>query len=114
MFDLGATVCTGSRPDCPRCPVRRQCRWHQRGLSDPDPWRSSPSVRVHSPFTGSDRQGRGRLLDVLRHGAVAPEALGAACGWPDDQERAERITDSLVAEGFAEWAGGPPARLRLR
>jgi A/G-specific adenine glycosylase len=112
MFDLGATVCT-PRPACERCPMRRQCRWALRRHADADPWRASPSVRPQAPFAGSDRQGRGRLVHALRQGAVSRPALAAACGWPDDPERAERITDSLVAEGFAEWAPGRPPRLRL-
>jgi A/G-specific adenine glycosylase len=113
MFDLGATVCT-ARPACDRCPMRRQCRWALRHHADADPWRASPSVRPQAPFVGSDRQGRGRLVHALRQGAVSRPGLAAACGWPDDPERAERITASLVTEGFAEWAPGRPARLQLR
>jgi len=114
MFDLGATVCTAAAPACGRCPLRHQCRWKRAGLSAPDPWRASPSVRPQAPFAGSDRQGRGRLVQALRHGAVSREMLAAACGWPDDASRAERISVSLVAEGFAEWADGHPAMLQLR
>ncbi len=114
MFDLGATVCTAARPACGLCPLRHQCRWRRRGLADPDPWRASPSVRPQSKFAGSDRQGRGRLLDALRQGGVRREMLPAACGWSDDPSRAERIADSLVAEGFAQWAAGRPPQLRLR
>jgi hypothetical protein len=40
--------------------------------------------------------------------------VASACGWPDDAPRAERITVSLVAEGFAEWTDSRPALLRLR
>jgi A/G-specific adenine glycosylase len=114
MFDVGATVCTASRPKCGACPLRHLCRWKRAGLSEPDPWRASPSVRPQSPFTGSDRQGRGRLVDALRQGAVAPDMVASACGWPDDPVRAERITASLVLEGFARWDEGSPPRLRLR
>jgi A/G-specific adenine glycosylase len=113
MFDLGATVCT-ARPACDRCPMRRQCRWALRDHADPDPWRASPSVRPQAPFVGSDRQGRGRLVHALRQGAVSRSALAVACGWPDDPERAERITVSLVTEGFAEWTPGRHPRLQLR
>jgi A/G-specific adenine glycosylase len=113
MFDLGATVCTAARPACDRCPLRPQCRWRRDGLSDPDPWRASPSVRPQAPFTGSDRQGRGRLIHALRHGTVAQDVLASACGWPEDPVRAERITASLVAEGFARWDDGHPPRLQL-
>jgi A/G-specific adenine glycosylase len=116
MFDLGATVCTGSRPDCPRCPLRQQCRWRRAGWPEPDPWRASPAVRAQPAFAGSDRQGRGRLLGRLRGGAVGRDSLAAACGWPDDLVRAERIAGALVAEGFAGWVVGTAgaAVLQLR
>ena len=104
MFDLGATVCTGVRPRCDSCPLRRQCRWRRRGCPEPDPWRARPGARIQSSFAGSDRQGRGRLLQTLREGGVAPEALAEACGWPDDAARAERTAAALVAEGFACWS----------
>jgi A/G-specific adenine glycosylase len=111
LFDLGATVCTGTRPKCSSCPLQRQCRWWRSGLTEPDPWRATPSARPQSTFAGSDRQGRGRLLHALRAGPVAADALAEACGWPDDQARSERIGAALVAEGFAHWRAG---RLRLR
>jgi A/G-specific adenine glycosylase len=114
MFDLGATVCTGSRPACLRCPLRQQCRWRKSGMSEPDPWRASPSVRTQSRFAGSNRQGRGRLLTTLRAGPVDRDALARACGWPDDEPRAKRIAEALVAEGFAEWTPEAAPVLRLR
>ena len=114
MFDLGATVCTATRPGCGVCPLRLQCRWRRRGLTGPDPWRASPSVRPQSRFAGSDRQGRGRLVHALRRGGVSGESLPAVCGWSGDRARAERIADALVAEGFAEWSRGHPRRLHLR
>jgi A/G-specific adenine glycosylase len=113
MFDLGATVCTGTRPDCGGCPLRRQCAWRRDGADEADPWRSSPSARAQSAFAGSDRQGRGRLLDALRRGGVAAPALAGACGWPDDRARAERIAAAMVAEGFARWSGKADPVLRL-
>jgi A/G-specific adenine glycosylase len=115
MFDLGATVCTAAHPGCPRCPLRRQCVWHrQRSAAPPDPWRLSPTARPQRAFAGSDRQGRGRLLDALRRGGVPRAALPGACGWPDDPERAGRVAASLVDEGFARWCGRGAAVLRLR
>ena len=116
MFDLGATVCTAARPDCTRCPLRRQCAWRRQGLqgAGADPWRSSPTARPQSTFEGSDRQGRGRLLDALRSGPVRQSALPAACGWPGDRVRAERVAAAVVAEGFARLSGGKDPVLRLR
>ena len=116
MFDLGATVCTASGPDCTACPMRRQCRWRRAGRAGPaapDPWRAGPSARPQSVFAGSDRQGRGRLLDALRTGTVPEKRLAAACGWPDDPPRAARIAAALVDEGFARWSGGADPVLRL-
>ena len=114
MFDVGATVCTAALPACERCPLRRQCRWRREGDADQDPWRASPSVRTQTTFVGSDRQGRGRLVHALRHGGVSQAMLASACGWPDDPGRADRITASLVAEGFAEWTKGSARQLHLR
>ena len=113
MFDLGATVCTGTRPGCARCPLRRQCAWRRDGAIGADPWRSGPTVRRQSPFAGSDRQGRGRLLHALRAGGVERAALAGACGWPDDPARAEVVAAALVAEGFARWSGAAAPVLRL-
>ena len=114
MFDLGATVCTAARPDCARCPLRRRCAWRRDGVDTADPWRLSPTARPQSTFAGSDRQGRGRLLDALRRGGVRRDGLADACGWPLDAARARRVAEALVAEGFAEWSGGRVPVLRLR
>ena len=117
MFDLGATVCTAAAPACGLCPLRHQCRWKRGGLSAPDPWRASPSVRAQAPFAGSDRQGRGRLVQALRQGAVSQEMLASACGWPDDAPRAR--ADLGVARGRGVCRVGrrspghaPPALMR--
>ena len=116
MFDLGATVCGAARPDCGRCPLRRQCAWRRQGVDaeGTDPWRLSPTARPQSTFAGSDRQGRGRLLDALRHGDVRGSGLASACGWPEDRARAERVAAAVVSEGFAMWSGGKDPVLRLR
>ncbi len=81
------------------------------------PRRASPSVDPvvgtagtgarQSRFEGSDRQGRGRLVDALRVGPVdlAPRNLATVMGWPDDPDRAERVTAGVIADGLAERAG---------
>jgi A/G-specific adenine glycosylase len=112
MFDLGATVCR-ARPDCERCPLRRLCAWRRRGGADP--WRAGAATRRQSVFAGSDRQGRGRLLEALRGGDVPAGAVAVACGWPDDVARAQRVAAAVVKEGFACWRGDTvPPVLRLR
>jgi A/G-specific adenine glycosylase len=113
MFDLGATVCVASRPRCTGCPLRRLCAWRRAGEGADDPWRASPSAQPQRAFAGSDRQGRGRLLDALRRGSVRRSELATACGWPDDAPRADRVAAALVAEGFADWSGASRPVLRL-
>jgi A/G-specific adenine glycosylase len=94
MIDLGATVCLRRAPRCGECPVSAHCRWN--GGADP----AAPAHR-QSTFEGSDRQGRGRLVDALRAGPVLVERIPDAAGWPDDPARALRIAHTLVADGLA-------------
>ena len=101
LLDLGATVCTSRAPACSACPVRRRCRWASAGRPTPDPAKDSAGVStVQARFEGSDRQGRGRLVAVLREGPVRPDGLAAATGWPGDPGRALRVSDALVSEGL--------------
>jgi A/G-specific adenine glycosylase len=95
MLDLGATVCTARNPTCDACPVAADCVWRATGGDDPH------VTTRQSTFAGSDRQGRGRLVDALRLGPVAVADVPGACGWPDDPERAHRIAASLVTDGLA-------------
>jgi A/G-specific adenine glycosylase len=97
LLDLGALVCR-PRPRCEACPLAvGGCAWRAAGQPAPDPWRAGPR---QSRFEGSDRQGRGRLVDALRHGPVNVDRLADAAGWPDDPERARRVAESLVVEGL--------------
>jgi A/G-specific adenine glycosylase len=103
MLDLGALVCVAQSARCGQCPVRDVCRWRGQGG---DPSRSSGGVsRGQSRFAGSDRQGRGRLVDALRRGPLDGDALASAAGWPDDHPRALRVAETLVTDGLACWKG---------
>jgi A/G-specific adenine glycosylase len=103
ILDLGARVCTARRPACATCPLAMVCRWRAGG--GPDPSARLGAAGRSAPFAGSDRQGRGRLLDALRAGPVAVADLAPACGWPDDGDRASRIAAGLVSDGFASFEG---------
>lgn len=96
LMELGATVCTASRPSCDDCPLRQGCAW--RGLG-PDPAEGSAAVsRVQARFEGSDRQARGSLMRRLADG---PVAIGdAARVMRRDASTAERLVDALVDEGL--------------
>ncbi len=101
MLDLGAMVCTRRDPDCGRCPVRDTCAWAMAGQPLPDPADGSAGVSTgQSRFAGSDRQGRGRLVEALRRGPVDREALPEAMGWPGDERRADRVAATLVIDGL--------------
>ncbi len=101
LLDLGALVCGVDRPRCEECPLRRRCRWAAMRLSGPDPAQGSAGVSTgQSRFAGSDRQGRGRLVDALRRGAVGPDRVGEEVGWPDDPVRVERMVSVLIDEGM--------------
>ncbi len=106
VFDLGALVCRKRSPACDRCPIRAQCRWASAGFPAPDPIDGSAGISAaQSRFDGSDRQGRGRLIDALRSGPVTDAGLAAAMGWPDDPERGHRVARSLLRDGLAERDG---------
>ncbi len=113
MLDLGASVCRRRAPVCADCPVAHACAWAVAGRPPPDPADGSAGVaRGQSRFEGSDRQGRGRLVDALREtGAVPSDALAAGAGWPDDHERARRVASGLVRDGLAVWAADGALRM---
>jgi A/G-specific adenine glycosylase len=59
-----------------------------------------------SRFDGSDRQGRGRLVEALRAADVAAADVPAAMGWPHDAARAARVAATLVADGLIQQTEG--------
>ena len=93
-MELGALVCVAGTPRCGACPVRDRCAWRLAG----SPAHTGPPRRVQK-FAGTDRQVRGRLLDVLRaaHHPVAAAELDAA--WDDAVQRS-RCLDSLLTDGL--------------
>ena len=94
VMELGALVCRPVNPRCPACPLRDTCAWRLAG-HPPD---AGPPRRVQD-FAGTDRQCRGRLMDVLRahEGSVTADQLAAA--WEDEEQRG-RCTASLLLDGL--------------
>ncbi len=102
LMELGGAVCRRRRPDCAACPLASGCAWAASGLAPPDPADGSAGVSTGQPrFDGSDRQGRGRLVDALRAGPVPVAEVAAVMGWPDDPARADRVTVGVLADGLA-------------
>ena len=107
MLDVGAGWCTAKDPQCDSCPFLGVCAWAEAGRPEPDPARGSAGVSgKQSRFAGSDRQGRGRLVDALRSGPVDTGDLATVMGWPGDPDRAARVAATLVTDGLARVADG--------
>ena len=88
IMDLGATVCRPV-PKCGECPLAGSCAWTAAGRPDPDPSIGSAGVSGRqTPYHGSARQARGRVLRSLLDGPVPRDDL------PSD------VVDSLIADGL--------------
>ncbi|RZT88821.1 A/G-specific DNA-adenine glycosylase [Pseudonocardia sediminis] len=96
LMELGAVVCTARTPHCGLCPASSVCAWVANGR----PAYDGPRKPVQG-FAGTDRQVRGKLLDVLRDspGPVPRAALDAV--WSDAGQR-DRCLDSLLVDGLCE------------
>ena len=102
VLELGATHCRKRSVACDTCPVERHCAWRGAG---PDPAVGSANTGSgKSRFEGSDRQGRGRLLDVLRERELPAAQADAVTGW-DDDDRTARVVEGLVRDGLVERRG---------
>jgi A/G-specific adenine glycosylase len=96
LMELGAVVCTAARPRCDACPLTARCRWRRDGY----PVYDGPTVRPQK-FAGTDRQVRGRLLDVLR-GAPGPvTATVLDLAWAEPVQR-DRALASLIRDGLID------------
>ena len=99
VMELGALVCTAREPKCGACPIADQCAWLAAGK----PAYDGPPRRGQA-WAGTDRQCRGRLLDVFRsaNSTVSTAQLDAA--WGDVVQR-ERCLETLIADGLVEVVG---------
>jgi A/G-specific adenine glycosylase len=104
-MELGALVCVAGTPRCGACPVRDRCSWRLAG----SPPHDGPARRVQK-FAGTDRQVRGRLLDVLRAAPAPVPAPELDAAWDDAVQRS-RCLDSLLADGLVEQT--PDGRFTL-
>jgi A/G-specific adenine glycosylase len=95
-MELGQVVCTARSPRCADCPVIAGCAWHRAGK----PAYTGPAKPVQK-FAGTDRQVRGRLLDVLRGSPVPVTRADLDAAWSDAAQR-DRCLDSLLVDGLVE------------
>ena len=95
LMELGATVCTSRSPKCGLCPLS-VCAWRSRGYPA-----SSERRRVQK-YAGTDRQVRGRLLDVLRDNTSPVTRAQLDVAWLTDTAQRDRALDSLLVDGLVE------------
>lgn len=99
LMELGATVCTARSPRCGLCPLSA-CAWRTAGF----PPAEAPARRPQR-YAGTDRQVRGRLLDVLRANAAPVERAALDVVWLTDTAQRDRALDSLLIDGLVEQTG---------
>lgn len=99
LMELGALVCTASRPRCDVCPLAARCVWRAAG----SPAYQGPPRRGQA-WAGTDRQCRGRLMAALREadGSVADDQLART--WHEADQRT-RCLAGLVEDGLVVRAG---------
>jgi A/G-specific adenine glycosylase len=96
LMELGATVCTARAPRCGLCPLSA-CAWRSRGYPA-----STTSARRVQRYAGTDRQVRGRLLDVLRGNDSPVTRAELDVAWLTDTAQRDRALDSLLVDGLVE------------
>jgi A/G-specific adenine glycosylase len=96
LMELGATVCTARSPRCGICPLS-VCAWRSAGY----PAATTRARRVQR-YAGTDRQVRGRLLDVLRNHDSPVTRAQLDIAWLTDTAQRDRALDSLLVDGLVE------------
>lgn len=94
LMELGATVCTARTPKCGLCPLD-ECAWRSAGF----PPATGPARRAQT-FAGTDRQVRGRLLDVLRDSDSPVTRAQLDVAWTTDAAQRDRALFSLLDDGL--------------
>jgi A/G-specific adenine glycosylase len=96
LMELGATVCTARAPKCGICPLTA-CAWR-----DADYPAGDGPPRPTQRYAGTDRQVRGKLLDVLRGSSVPVPRTHLDVVWLTDTAQRDRALDSLLVDGLVE------------
>ena len=96
LMELGATVCTARSPCCGLCPLSA-CAWRSVGYPP-----ATTAARRVQRYAGTDRQVRGRLLDVLRGNDSPVTRAQLDVAWLTDTAQRDRALDSLLVDGLVE------------
>jgi A/G-specific adenine glycosylase len=94
-MELGALVCTSTKPKCEICPLTNSCFWHAKGF----PSSHNTKKRVQQ-WHGTDRQCRGVVIEFLRnHPKATKNSLSIV--W-EDSSQLEKCLESLINDGLIQ------------
>lgn len=96
-MELGALICTARSPKCDECPASRLCAWQLAGCPADD-----GPVRRGQSWHGTDRQVRGRIVQLLRESPDPVPRHTLDLTWPDDASKVERCLTGLIGDGLVE------------
>jgi A/G-specific adenine glycosylase len=66
LMELGATVCTPRAPDCPHCPLAKQCQAFTQNIAEQLPVKAPRKTLPHYDVTAAVIRKRGKLLIAQR------------------------------------------------
>ena len=102
LMDLGATICTPTRPDCAACPWKTHCAAHAAGTIDRRP--RKPAKKPRPERRGKVywlENARGHVLMLRRpdRGLLGGMLTFPSSGWdsPNDTDLADKIPDGWCA-----------------
>ena len=102
-MELGAIVCTSSKPNCELCPVISQCNWRKNGYP------KTNLIRKSQDWHGTDRKCRGTIVQALRENESMTENAIKKL-WPDASQ-VEKALVTLVEDQLIQSIS--PSRYRL-
>ena len=94
-MELGALVCTATKPMCEKCPIANQCLWRANGYPKSET-KKKPTQKWH----GTDRQCRGTVIEHLRTNENSTTKHLQTL-W-QDHSQLEKCLASLIKDGLIE------------
>jgi A/G-specific adenine glycosylase len=92
-MELGALICTATKPKCEICPLAHSCLWRASGYPP-----SQTTKKKVQKWHGTDRQCRGVVIKHLRHTKKADQAKLAEL-W-DNESQLEKCLAALLKDGL--------------
>jgi A/G-specific adenine glycosylase len=94
-MELGALICTATKPLCEKCPIANQCLWRANGYP-----RSKNKKKPTQKWHGTDRQCRGTIIEHLRKNENST-TKNLQTLW-QDHSQLEKCLASLIRDDLIE------------